>query len=314
MPDTNYLITLKPRGRFFFGGDRAFTASGEAVYAAESLYFPQQTALLGMLRYAMIRQDPNAKIGTGFDIENNNWGDVSQLSPVFLIDTISQKQWRPVGMNFQKDKELQLPANNKIENYDPKNGLLINSWACGDEACAIEDFFQTIETVGNKKARDGKSEADGFFKQKAHQLKRPFGFAFYATFKAEQRFDKVHSVIIGADQSVFGLNIAEAKEPITGSVSGNKIVLLSDAYLPNYADLQSHCDFILGTATPFRYMTSPKGNDHFANRRSLTQFNLLSRGSVLYPKTGSIADIINILQQPEAFRKVGYNHFKISNQ
>jgi len=326
MSETTYLVTLRPRGRFFFGGDRAFTASGEAVYAAESLRFPQQTALLGMLRYAMIRQEANATIGTGFDIETTDWGHIQALSPIFLTDTVSQKHWRPSGMNFQQEGdtvfELDRPCDKKkISNYDPKNGLLKNRWNCGAEAYNVEDFFTTIETVGNKKARDGKSQADGFFKQTAYQFVRELNkqkvelaFAFYATFKEPQKFDKVPSVIVGADQSAFGLKLTEQEPPNSSLKTGNKIVLLSDAYIPDYAALQNHCDFILGEVTPFRFMKPVQNNDYFTEkRRSPQQFNLLARGSVLYAKAENIGEIAKILHHP-TFYQVGYNHFETLNQ
>lgn len=325
--ETTYLIKLRPRGRFFFGGDRAFTATGEAVYSAESLYFPQQTALLGMLRYAMIRQNPKAGIGQGFDhtAQTQDWGDVLYLSPVFLIDALTQKQWLPVGMNFQHDKknnqliELQAPIGKKIENYNSKNGFLKNRWTDGTDVCSVQDFFTDIETIGNKKDRQGKSQPEGFFKQKAYRLVRnldkktvDLSFGFYATFKQPQMFDKVPSVVLGIDQSVFSLS---AKIEISSfarnqtSSEAKKLVLVSDAYIPDYAALQAQCDFILGDSIPFRYMTPVKSNNYFTEkRRSLQQFNLLARGTVIYPK--DIAKVIELIQSPTAFRQVGYNYFK----
>ncbi|WP_028668752.1 type III-B CRISPR module-associated Cmr3 family protein [Runella zeae] len=326
--ETTYLIQLRPRGRFFFGGDRAFTATGEAVYSAESLYFPQQTALLGMLRYAMIRQNQKAAIGQGFDhsVEPQDWGEILKLSPVFLIDTLTQTQWLPLGMNFQHDPkskqvvELQLPVDKRIENYNPKNGFLKNQWTNGTDVCSVQNFFNDIETVGNKKDRQGKSQIEGFFKQKAYRLVRSLddkpvdlSFGFYATFKQPQAFDKVSSVVLGIDQSVFGFLAKIEASPFAQSQTpseAKKLVLISDAYITDYAALQTHCDFILGDCVPFRYMTPVKNNDYFTEkRRSPKQFNLLARGTVLFPK--DINEVINLLQSPTAFRQVGYNHFKI---
>ena len=326
--ETTYLIKLRPRGRFFFGGDRAFTATGEAVYSAESMYFPQQTALLGMLRYAMIRQNQKAAIGQGFDhgVESQDWGEILKLSPVFLIDTLAQKNWLPLGMNFQhdpkskQDVELQLPVDKKIENYNPKNGLLKNQWTNGTDVCSVQDFFTDIETVGNKKDRQGKSQIEGFFKQKAYRLVKnldnksvDLSFGFYATFKQPQAFDKVPSVVLGIDQSVFGFSAKIEASPFVQSPKppeAKKLVLISDAYISDYAKLQAQCDFILGESVPFRYMTPVKNNDYFTEkRRSPKQFNLLARGTVIFPK--DINEVIKLLQNPTAFWQVGYNHFKI---
>lgn len=327
--ETTYLIQLRPRGRFFFGGDRAFTATGEAVYSAESLYFPQQTALLGMLRYTLLRQNPKAAIGNGFehDAETQNWGEILELSPIFLLDTLTQKKWLPLGMNFQQDPkskevvELKAPIDKKIENFNPKNGFLKNQWTNGTDVCSVEDFFTEIETVGNKKDRQGKSQIEGFFKQKAYCLKKrlnnkpvDFSFGFYASFKQPQAFDKVSSVVLGIDQSTFSFSAKIEASPFTQNQTPSgvkKLVLISDAYIPDYAQLQAQCDFILGDSVPFRYMTPVKNNNYFTDkRRSPKQFNLLARGTVLFPK--DINEVINLLQSPTAFRQVGYNHFKIS--
>ncbi len=67
----SYLIKLKPLGNFYFGGERSFREyepkATEAEdrekdkdetlsYIVESNYFPQQTALLGMLRFLLLRK------------------------------------------------------------------------------------------------------------------------------------------------------------------------------------------------------------------------------------------------------------------
>ena len=58
-----YLITLTPMGKFFFGGDMTFTVNGKDTdftsYIIRSNKFPQQTSLLGMLRFLILRNDRN---------------------------------------------------------------------------------------------------------------------------------------------------------------------------------------------------------------------------------------------------------------
>ena len=48
-----YLIRLKPLSSFYFGSERNFQ-DGES-YLARSLRFPQQTTLLGVLRYKLLQ-------------------------------------------------------------------------------------------------------------------------------------------------------------------------------------------------------------------------------------------------------------------
>ena len=63
----NYLITLTPVGRFFFGGDMTFSVKDNkehnekySSYIIESNPFPQQTSLLGMLRFLILSNDSEA--------------------------------------------------------------------------------------------------------------------------------------------------------------------------------------------------------------------------------------------------------------
>ncbi|MDR2011242.1 MAG: CRISPR-associated protein Cmr3 [Bacteroidales bacterium] len=53
----NYLIILKPLDWFFFGGERTHGEGDESDYLAKSNLFPQQSAVLGMLRYQLLKQN-----------------------------------------------------------------------------------------------------------------------------------------------------------------------------------------------------------------------------------------------------------------
>ena len=54
-----YTVILEPLAPFFFGGERTFGKRGDernGSYLARSEYFPQQSALLGMLRRELMIQ------------------------------------------------------------------------------------------------------------------------------------------------------------------------------------------------------------------------------------------------------------------
>lgn len=60
MKNNQYLITLTPAGNYFFGNDRGFgdkTDNPNAIlnYLVSGLKYPQQTTLLGFLRYELLR-------------------------------------------------------------------------------------------------------------------------------------------------------------------------------------------------------------------------------------------------------------------
>lgn len=109
-----YLIKLKPLGDFFFGGENTFGKSGKVKearknYLVKSNCFPQQTAVLGMLRKEVLIQEnlykdnfkdyteedkAKMKLAIGeksFSISEDSdsveydFGKINAISPVFII-------------------------------------------------------------------------------------------------------------------------------------------------------------------------------------------------------------------------------------
>lgn len=98
---SKYLVKLKPLTPFFFGGENTF-GEGEVNYFAKSNYLPQQTTILGFLRYELLSQ--NGLIGTdpvsqkwadligsqSFECVDNkftaSFGAIKNISPVFIMD------------------------------------------------------------------------------------------------------------------------------------------------------------------------------------------------------------------------------------
>lgn len=105
-----YKITLVPLNRFYFGGETSFaigkdTAEANSSYIVASNCFPQQTSLLGMMRFLILEQKgllsrdkvplQGKEIGQeSFSVQENrqrkNYGKIERLSSCFL--QISKKQ------------------------------------------------------------------------------------------------------------------------------------------------------------------------------------------------------------------------------
>jgi len=99
MSVNNYLVTLKPLAPYYFGGENSFDEDN-VNYFVRSNYLPQQTTILGFLRYELLLQ--NGLLGT--DPETADWkgligessfqkkdgsfasgfGAIKKISPVFL--------------------------------------------------------------------------------------------------------------------------------------------------------------------------------------------------------------------------------------
>ncbi len=103
MLQNKYFITLRPLTPFFFGGENTFGEGEEANFFVRSNYLPQQTTLLGFLRYELLQQnkllgtDPAAtkwaeligpaSFGRKNDEFTGNFGAIKKLSPVFLSNS-----------------------------------------------------------------------------------------------------------------------------------------------------------------------------------------------------------------------------------
>ncbi len=97
-----YKVSLTPVGSYFFGGETTFGNGTNQNYLVRSRLMPQVSAVLGVLRYEILRRkglletggaDDGGKkkqwsslIGGSFDIENPSpsYGIISGLSPVFV--------------------------------------------------------------------------------------------------------------------------------------------------------------------------------------------------------------------------------------
>jgi CRISPR-associated protein Cmr3 len=120
MSMTDYLIRLKPLTPYFFGGENTF-GEGGVNYYVRSNYLPQQTTLLGFLRYELLAQ--NNLLGTDPDNPKDNWrnligkdsfketdegftkdfGAIKKLSPVFLSNGITH--YLPGSMEWTMTEE-----------------------------------------------------------------------------------------------------------------------------------------------------------------------------------------------------------------
>ena len=110
-----YLIRLQTVAHFFFGGENTFGYGTERNYLVRSRTYPQQTSLLGLLRFVLLQQEgllaarsnnqplPEAAVEligpASFTPDNTGgYGAIRRLSPVFLLDD-SGRQWLPAALN-----------------------------------------------------------------------------------------------------------------------------------------------------------------------------------------------------------------------
>lgn len=150
MPDFTHFIRLTPHDTFFFGGENYSDEDERAFYFQLSRDFPQQTSMLGFLRYQLLKQNGYLKYEqSGEKIQDSHeaalligshsfnpedagiqFGSIEHLSSVFLCDSEGNKylpyprvkQWGaremeyhlPVFSSSEKGKAF-LMGNTKLE-------------------------------------------------------------------------------------------------------------------------------------------------------------------------------------------------------
>ncbi|NVK64973.1 MAG: hypothetical protein HWE22_10320 [Flavobacteriales bacterium] len=210
-----YLIKLTPHSYFFFGGERTF--GDKANYLVKSNDFPQQTALLGLIRYQLLRNSDcfnmeknriisskNADVSTligpnSFEVGNTfEFGKIKSLSPVF----IARNQQGEVDYLFHANNEYQINEKKEetefleigrmetpneqffhLEKYSAKFGL--NTFYQSQQSSELvepDKIFADRQQTGIRKNYKGETEDNAyyiqFFKRFQNSADRQYSFAF----------------------------------------------------------------------------------------------------------------------------------------
>lgn len=194
---SKYLIKLKPIGKYFFGGDMTFEVGDKnnkdynskySSYIIESNKFPQQTSLLGMLRYLLLtksdttvfsvdenritNKDNAAKIigQASFSVTEDHklasFGKITSIGPCFLLHEYSKEDGlvEEYFLSAPKDYQLIISFENSLKAYYNGNALKVPSiykvkkeQLDGEENIEIVKYsskveFDTIYIKGNGSA------------------------------------------------------------------------------------------------------------------------------------------------------------------
>lgn len=270
-----YLITLTPTGRFFFGGDMTFIVGEKkeermemevtqnltkeeeerklhnekfSSYIIQSLTFPQQTSLLGMLRFLILSNDPEAfdskmqkikvkdkakeLIGAqSFGLTNKHksgdFGEISSIGTCFLRHNDNCFFRAPVDYDLSVDtfeegvtatlngREISIPVIKKEEEvYTSKTGISYFYIDNNGNKKKKEDVFICDSRIGIRKNEKGKTEEGGFYKQIGYRMRdNAWQFAFVADIKnVDITQYNGQLVSVGADSSMFVFNAIVIEE------------------------------------------------------------------------------------------------------
>lgn len=336
----NCLVKFIPTGKFYFGGEIGHKSRGRGngrteeltSYIVRSQIFPQQTTLLGALRYALWQLSgkslDEAPIGdTSFHLNNpladEDFGCIKGLSELYVCHQ-NQYYWLQPLYNH-------LPFENGIlQGFDPKKSppqYFVSSTDCQPK----DALFKKSEQVGvityASKKRWQLEEDEAFYRQSFYQFKSPEdGFAFLAVLDDTEIaafLNKDLLMPVGGENSLFKVIIeaipADFVQPVfqNKDATYHKIILTSDALLTN--EVVDTADFAIADTVDFRFLNTNRKNtvswsDLQQNDKKSPSFSqkyeLFARSSVFYFDTASKAALlINALNAEKAMRQIGYNQY-----
>jgi CRISPR-associated protein Cmr3 len=307
-----YLIKLKPLKPFFFGGDVTFGKLGDkenGTYLAHSRLFPQQSAILGMLRKEILLQtnllttkmkgewvDKNnyekAKELVGdesFNIKANyiqDFGVIQNISSIFLIKD---------NKKFIKKARIGSYKDGLLENYNPKEDIFDNFISIDDEeTLKTEDIFKPVTQIGIKKTVNSEEKDNAFYKKTSYLFQDDFYFAFYLDIDFEL---KSSFVKLGADDSIFKMEIRESKEEL--NYKDDYLLLLSDALIT--IPLKGNCEFAITKEISYQNLQSKLKNG--LKFKKSEKVYLYERGSIIINPTDELLENL----QNKNLQKIGYN-------
>lgn len=323
-----YLVTLRPTGNFYFGGERHFSFKGQKNYLVNSNRFPQQTSVLGMLRYELLRGagllngvDKTAEahlIGaSGFNDENTDgYGIIQSLSPVFLHEQKSREAYITFGCNRQNGQTITPePLEGKTYSGTAKEEIiLLNRYSAKDlldeavmspetgKICLLNEIFLQPEQTGNQK-NNKQNETEALYKQtycrfaRYNAAKQPVTWCFAFYLQTSQPFTLSQSLMVqvGGDQSAFIMEYIPAENKLfnTTAITGAEavqITLLNDAF--SNTPLEHLSRAAIAFTADFRYIetTAATKNYHQVSYRKEkdTTGNMLRSRKYNLYKKGSV--------------------------
>lgn len=350
---SNYQIKLTPVSDYFFGSEKHVLNKSklEAEYFAKSQLYPQQTALLGLLRYylLMINDCLNPKINGkeakakeligvmsfeyGFVGKNNEteqtFGKIKSISPLYFLKGSEKYIFAPFSYGFVLKKDYNTYCLNGYKAKDGYSPKLIN---LADSSKTVQLFknkekpeedyiFIDSKTVGNKKGTGDKTEDDGFYKQDMYQLNKGWAFAFDA--EIDTTIGPEHTEIIipmGAEKRLFKMNI-EVKQKTDFSFSGLNVELpaifcISDCFVEE--KIFEKVTFAVNQNVSFRNLISSISSTNYSRfsqknkgYKRSNRYNLMKRGSIFYFEDETSLNYVASLFKNQNAENIGFNKIQI---
>lgn len=338
-----YQFILTPVDQFFFGGEKHDTKGETINYFVESNPYPQQTTILGLVRYFLllkhnligtdkIKTEGENLIGLSsfdFDAKKQLFGKIESISSLYFVKQGSNYFPAPFDADHNIDKENGYYFMYKSEkrftakDYFPALKVIDSAGQIGPVllgSSETECIVYPTQHTGNEKGEKGESKEDAFYKQVYMKMNPGWGFAFDANITEEVTEEELY-VNFGGEKSLFSLKVSKIEKfstPCTRLPLDRKdlygLYCLSDCF--SEPQVQENTCFAVTKAVSFRnFQSSVKTKNYAVYTKNILEgmvrgnrFNLLSRGSVLYFKTlKERDDAMNFLDKPNC-TSIGFNN------
>ncbi|MCX6269635.1 MAG: hypothetical protein NTU44_00160 [Bacteroidetes bacterium] len=341
-----YQIKLTPTGKYFFGGEK-HNSLLETNYFVRSNYFPQQTTLLGFIRYllllkngligsARIKTEGEQHIGNqSFNFNNPalTFGKIKSISPLYFLKNEEVYIIPPFDYEFDLQQEgvnFFLRKGDKIytsKDQFPSTKLVnlsgMNPTPLFENEPGKSVMFPISQT-GNEKAEKGESNEDSFYKQTFMKMEYGWSFAIQAEIEDDLN-DTLYYLPLGGEQCIFKIEIICQKDRVSLEPKlvhyKRKLPLLylfSDCFAESR--LMDLTCFAVNKVISFRNFRTTVNTLNYSafgvkpnglNRSD--RYNLLSRGSVLYFLDSAFRNKAAILLEKDHCKKIGFNHYQKIN-
>ncbi len=316
-----YMVRLKPIGCYYFGGETTLGEGTAQNYYVKSNLLPQVSALVGIIRYEILRQnrllsyDINQKdtlaqvkrlIGSrGFCMGDSSktFGIIQRLSPLFIENQAEGEFYTPLPLDYGLEIQLRSEvncsfsayANNAkvadIIGYNAKDYDNYTYWISGNgNKLRTDELFYTKEQVGITKNGRAENDKDAFFKMILIGLNDAYNFAFILETSEPVAEVRQGVCALGGNRSMFQMNLTALdvhKEPsdfcdyFQSLKKKGRLLLLGDAYLTDKQ--RDALPFFWANSICNRYIVTLHDQGHNWRKPLKTQklYHLLARGGVL---------------------------------
>lgn len=339
-----YLVKFRPLEPYSFGTDQSFKYQGVANMAKETYFvrskkMPEQTTILGALRYLLLQHkgllkadfyytteekyQMNELIGPqsfSFECkEKQNFGVLHSISPVFLVDSNNhpyvknpfhnksdKSGYQPIKMGEKEYHTsagiLKLPATGE---YNAKEGYAGGYYGLKSHDVIDEgEIFTSHILTGNRKNNQNENGEDGYFKREVYALKDEYQFAVYV--EADDMPEK-GIVYMGQKKSAFAVTTSETEDNELDvqvqeafKEGPEWMYALSDVVITEELSYDSFC--IVEQKKIQNLETVYNEKNHTKRlRKSQKQYNLIQSGSVFFERCPVCTD-------NENHKQIGYNY------